>query len=282
MQYVVFWSHLYQSKIVQRLRLNLTCFQCPLKKFLQMFSLIFPWPLLTLFLSAVVCIFFLFYILWYTADILSWFWFTTNVWHVFCTFTSFSYALHRYCWLPGRCTGPTDSQYPNHRAAGRPPKLSLASLPRLHFPAFLGLELSPEPLQDPPVSYDRQWKPVSLWCPEPSAPEQLVVSQSSHPPSPTSQQTSQAVGIVELQNRFSQGGCYMWHSSSWAKVSHDNIKEVVFQWANVDLYRVGIFLSDWHSWVGYLKKMRTTQVLTATVLVTSIPHTSSNIELSRI
>ena len=282
MQYVVFWSHLSQSKIVQRLGLNLTCFQCPLK---QIHTDVFPHLSMTTSnpFSICGCLYFLpvLYTLvhsWYFELILV----TTNVWHVFCTFTSFSYALHRYCWLPGRCTGPTDSQYPNHRAAGRPPKLSLASLPRLHFPAFLGLELSPEPLQDPPVSYDRQWKPVSLWCPEPSAPEQLVVSQSSHPPSPTSQQTSQAVGIVELQNRFSQGGCYMWHSSSWAKVSHDNIKEVVFQWANVDLYRVGIFLSDWHSWVGYLKKMRTTQVLTATVLVTSIPHTSSNIELSRI
>ena len=129
--------------------------------------------------------------------------------------------------LPDRCTGPTGSQCPSHRAADRPPKLSLVS--RFHFPALLGLELSPEPLRDPLVSCDRQLEPVSLWCPGPSDQERLLVSQT--PPSLTSQQTSQAVvGIIELSH-----GCIYYHSSSSARISHDNIKEVVFQWTNVEL-----------------------------------------------
>ena len=104
--------------------------------------------------------------------------------------------------IPGRCTGPTGSQCPSHRAADRPPKLSLASLPLPRFPALLGLKLSPEPLRDPLVSCDRQWEPVSLWCPGPSDQERLLVSQT--PPSLTSQQTSQAVvGIIELSH-----GCF--------------------------------------------------------------------------
>ena len=148
---------------------------------------------------------------------------------LFCTFTSFSYddvKMCTNCRLPGRCTGPTGSQCPSHRAADRPPKLSLASLPLPRFPALLGLKLSPEPLQDPLVSCDRQWEPVSLWCPGPSDQERLLVSQT--PPSLTSQKTSQAVGIIELSH-----GCIYYHSSSSARISHDNIEEVVFRWTNM-------------------------------------------------
>ena len=156
---------------------------------------------------------------------------------VFCTYTGFLYAdvtMCTNCRLPGRCTGPTDSQCPSHRAAGRPPKLSLES--RFHFPALLGLKLSPEPLRDPLVSYDRQWEPVSLWCPVPSDQERLLVSQN--PPSLTSQQTSQAVWRIELQNSFHKV-VYL-HGSNitlllLARISHDNIKEVVFHWTNFDL-----------------------------------------------
>ena len=140
---------------------------------------------------------------------------------VFYTFTGFLYAdvtMCTNCRLPGRCTGPTDSQCPSHRAAGRPPKLSLES--RFHFPALLGLKLSPEPLRDPLVSYDRRsgllvsllWCPlglVSLWCPgDLSDRERLLVSLSSRPPSPpASHQTSQAVDFSVFTMSYY---CHYW------------------------------------------------------------------------